>query len=331
MTNFLDTVQSTIAKHRMLSPGDRVLVGVSGGPDSMACLLALVALRDKFRLTLRAVTVDHGLRPSQTRQEAALVKRACRVLGVGSSRIQRKVRRAGGESLEEACRKIRYDALIRAAQGRGFRTIALGHTQDDQAETVLMWILRGTGTDGLAGIPPVRKAGGIRVVRPLLDCSRKEVEDFLKAHQIRPSRDPMNDSVRFLRSRIRKELLPLLSRRYNPQIRKHLAQLADFSRAQRSFLEAQARQALKASCRLTRRQLFLDLRRLKRLPETLRRGVLQLAVQRILQARDGFAAQHWLTLERMVTQQVPSAAHLPAGLRAELADEHWLVFSGKLK
>lgn len=300
----------------MLSPGDRLLVGVSGGPDSLACLLALTALREKFNLTLKVLYVDHGLRPREARQEAALVQGVCRNLGVAFSVCRRKIERSGGESLEEACRKARYDALSQAARRGRFKTIALGHTQDDQAETVLMWIIRGTGTAGLAGIPPVRREGRWKVVRPLLEISRQEVEGFLKAHRIRPSRDSMNDSDRFARNRIRKELLPLLCRRYNPQIRRHLARLADFSREQKDFLEAQAQQALRAAGRFSRQGAVLDLKRLARLPAGLRQGVFRAAVERLKGDRDGLDASHWLALDRMAEGKAPAAVDLPHGLRA---------------
>lgn len=232
-SSFLDTVESTIQQYRMLKPQDRVLVGVSAGPDSAALLTALVAIRPKLALSLRAIYVDHAMRSrTETAREEAWVKAFGKRLGVPVSILRAAVRPKKGRSLEEIAREARYGLFSQCARRFRMNVLAVGHTQDDQAETVLLWILRGAGTTGLAGIPPVRELEKVRlrIVRPLLQVSRKEVEDFLAAHGIRALEDRTNRSLRFLRNRIRRRLIPFLEKEYNPQLRRHLAKLASIVR-----------------------------------------------------------------------------------------------------
>ncbi len=317
----LDTVRLTIQKHRMLRAGDRVLVGVSGGPDSLALLSTLVSLSPELRLQLRVCYVDHGLRPAAARREAALVKKMGRLWGVPVDVVVRKVRKEGGQSLEASARRVRYEALAGLAKRRRCRVIALAHTRDDQAETVLMWILRGSGTAGLAGMPPVRE----KIIRPLIDCSRKEVEDLLKLQGVRALKDHSNDSSRFLRNRIRKQLLPLLERQYNPQVRRHLAQLAEILRQDMDWLGALARAGFHRTARVGHQWVHLNRAQLRSAPVALRKGVLKLAVERLRGDRHGFDVRHWTALDLLLSNGTDKPLDLPHGLRAEAPDGRSLI------
>ncbi len=335
----LEKIRATIDKYRMLRRGDSVLIGVSGGPDSVALLAALVALRNGLKLKLRAAYLDHGLRPGAARREAAFVKRLGRLWGVPVHLLRRKVRKSGGESLEAAARKARYETLAGLAIRTRSRRIALGHTRDDQAETVLIWLLRGTGTAGLAGIPPVRemRVGGPRgeklwVIRPLIDCSRAELQEILRSHPVRPLKDRSNDSPRFLRNRIRRQLIPLLERQYNPQIQAHLSRLAGIIREDFGWLEQQARRDFRRRARSGKGRIRID-RGLARAPATLRKAVLRFSVERLLGNRDGFSARHWERLDALLCGAKVSDLDFPHGLRAEQPKGRWLTLrrsSGRL-
>ncbi len=340
---FLDTVRATIASHRMLRKGDRVLIGVSGGPDSMALWSALVALRKELSLDLRAAYLDHGLRPAAARREAAFVRRWGRLWGVPVDILRRSVRRSGGESWEEKARQVRYEALGGLARRLRCQAIALGHTQDDQAETVLIWILRGTGMSGLAGIPPVRKVKNgvrhpsgvrhLRVIRPLIDCSRRDLEAALESHRIRPMIDSTNDSPRFLRNRIRRQLIPLLESRYNPQVRRHLAQLAQTVREEIEGWAPQLRREFQRVARVKGPKARMNRRRLRALPTALRRGILRLAVERMQGDGRGFRRSHWVGIDGLLFNGVGKGLDLPHGFRAESDSASlWLIAkSGTLK
>src|SRR5256885_9353009 len=168
----LSTMLRTIRDHALFAAGDRVLVAVSGGPDSTALLDALVTLAPRLGIVVEAATVDHGLRPESAAEADTVVER-CRAMGVACARVAVDVRAARGRhvSWQDAARRARLGAPEALAAARGGARVALGHTADDQVETVLFRIVRGTGVAGLAGIPYRRGS----FVRPLLDVRRREV------------------------------------------------------------------------------------------------------------------------------------------------------------
>jgi tRNA(Ile)-lysidine synthase len=223
----LSQVLHTIREQSLLAGGERVLVAVSGGPDSTALLHALVHLASRLHIELAAATVDHGLRP-ESGAEAALVVERCKALGVRCEVlvVDVKAARHPHVSLQEAARNVRLCALQEAAARLGCSAVALGHTADDQAETVLFRIVRGTGVGGLAGIPYRR---GI-FIRPLLDVRRKGILAFLAKRRIPFIEDPSNANRHYARVRMRLDLLPLLARE-NPRVVEALLSLAQEARA----------------------------------------------------------------------------------------------------
>ncbi|HEY4186680.1 MAG TPA: tRNA lysidine(34) synthetase TilS [Polyangia bacterium] len=216
----LSTIIHTIRRHALLEAGERVLVAVSGGPDSMALLAALWELAPRLGLTLEVVTVDHGLR--DVTAELALVEERAAALGLPWHRVAVDVRAAGvSRGLQEAARRARLAALAKLATKQGCRSVALGHQADDQSETVLFRILRGTGPRGLAGIP-YRRAP---FVRPLLDVTRAQVLAYLRRRSVLFASDPSNADLHFARARLRHTVLPLL-RKENPRVDEALRRLA---------------------------------------------------------------------------------------------------------
>jgi tRNA(Ile)-lysidine synthase len=199
--------------------GDRVLVAVSGGGDSMALLHVAARLRGELGHDLFAHGVDHGLRP-EARAELDLAEGLARELGVPMTRSALGLR--DGANLQARAREARYEALRREATRVGARVLATAHHADDRAETILLRLLRGSGPRGLAALPP--RAGDL--VRPLLLARRKDIQAHLARHAIAFATDPSNTDARFLRVRVRHELLPLLER-LSPGIVGHLTALAD--------------------------------------------------------------------------------------------------------
>jgi tRNA(Ile)-lysidine synthase len=218
-----DQVERTISRHAMLAGGESVLVAVSGGADSVALLHFLVELAEAWRLRLRVLHVDHQLRVDSG-HDADFVRALGARLGVAVDVATVTVDPRG--SLEAAARAARYAALEQGADRVGADRIALGHTADDQAETVLMRLLEGAGVRGLAGIPPVRG----RIIRPLIDLHRVALEAELGRAALPWVEDPTNRDPKFLRNRIRHELLPLLSDSYSPGIASALARVSALAR-----------------------------------------------------------------------------------------------------
>ena len=217
----------------LMMKGDRILVAVSGGPDSVCLLDFLARWRERRQLTLFVAHFDHGLRRS-SRADAAFVRKAAGGLGI-EARVERlPVReraRRERKGLEDAGRALRYEALDRLARELGCNKVATGHQQGDQAETVLLHLLRGTSAEGLAGIPARRALGrGVEVVRPLLSLTRAEVLEYLRYRGLAWREDPTNQSQAFRGNWGRAELLPLLERRA-PGASKRLAAMAEAVRA----------------------------------------------------------------------------------------------------
>lgn len=203
----------TIQRHRLLPPGAAVIAAVSGGADSMALLFFLDEIRKEFRLTLSAAHINHGLRGAEADRDEALVCKTCEQLGIAFHVLHADVAleaKRSGEGVEECGRRIRYaylESLDETAR------IATAHTLDDQLETFLMHFARGAGLRGLCGIPAKRG----RIIRPLIDCTREEIEAYCAEHHIPYVTDSTNLSHDFARNRVRLELVPVL-RQLNPNV-----------------------------------------------------------------------------------------------------------------
>jgi tRNA(Ile)-lysidine synthase len=227
-------------KSALKKPGEPLLIGVSGGPDSVALLHALV----KLGYRPHVCHLNHRWRGVASDADAAFVRALAVKLGLPVTIGSRKV-----PHTEAAARQARQEFFERVAKKTGIRTLALAHTADDQVETFLLRLLRGAGTTGLGAMWPERRIGKLRVVRPMLEVSRKEVLKYLSAEGLKYREDASNADRRFLRNRLRHELLPLLERDYNPGIRSVLRRTAEILRAEA------AKEPVAAQRREIRRQL----------------------------------------------------------------------------
>lgn len=239
MTEFEQKVQQFVKHKGLFSAPCRILLGLSGGADSMALLYVLHRWQG---VDLSAVHVHHGLRGEEADRDAAFVTEQCAALGVPLT-VHREdvasVARQGKIGLEEAGRRVRYAFYERMADESGFEHIATAHNADDQAETVLMNMVRGCGVDGLAGIPAIRG----RIIRPLLCCTREEIEGFCNAMAIPYVTDSTNKDVDYTRNRCRHQLLPLLEQ-INPEVKKSLFRLSKHAANDSDYLHTMAAVAL---------------------------------------------------------------------------------------
>lgn len=209
----MDSFRREIDRHGMIRPGDRVLAAVSGGGDSVLLLHLLRALRASLPFTLTMAHLNHGLRGEAADADEAFVRALADRLALDLRVERADLGRGAGDpsSLEERARDARRDFLVRTARETGCARIALGHTLDDQAETVLMWLLRGTGRGGLAGMEPVTPEG---LIRPLLRVRRSEARAHLHSMGETYRDDETNDDPGRTRNWIRHELVPLIERRF---------------------------------------------------------------------------------------------------------------------
>lgn len=225
METLLERVSATIRRYALLEPRDRVLVAVSGGPDSVCLLHVLCALGYQAG----AAHLDHLTRNGASTEDAAWVRTWTADRGVECYVRQWPVADEAhfmGRSFEEYARTVRYAFLAETAHAHGYGAIATGHHANDQAETVLMRLVRGTSRRGLAGIPYRREQDGVPIVRPLLDCSRATILEYLERHTLEYRTDASNTDEHHLRNRVRHRLLPELARDYNPNLCDALSRLA---------------------------------------------------------------------------------------------------------
>jgi len=309
-------VRRTVRERGLIAPARRVLVACSGGPDSAALLFVLRELAAELRIELEVASVDHGLRQG-AQADVAIARAQAERAYVPFHALRVDVARDAG-SLQAAARAARYGALLELASRLGAARIAVGHTRDDQAETVLQRVLRGAGLAGLAAVTPLRADG---VVRPLIDCRRAEVHAYVAALGVPIAEDPSNDDPGFTRVRVRRDLLPVLLRE-DPEVLSHLASLADDARDAIALIEplaarlAQRIVASRAPSSLPSAPEpggMFDLSWLRDEPRALRRPALKIWLTAILGSRS-LSRAHILAVDDVITRG--GEAWLPLGWTA---------------
>ena len=279
----LNKMRNALRRYEMVSPGDTVICAVSGGADSMALLWGMFLLKEKLGIQLEAAHFDHGLRGAESTADAEFVKKFCDFHDIPLHFARGNVV-PGTKGLEAAARDARY-SFLRGLNG----TIATAHTADDNAETVLLHLIRGSGLRGLGGITPKSD----RLIRPMLDVTRAEVEEFLNENYIRHMEDSSNGTDAYLRNRLRHHVMPLL-RRENPSIATGLSSAAQRIRADAQLLDDLASELDSG-----------DVAALRDAPGPLRRR----ALERLLR-ENGFpepSASHLEQVESVVFSANPSA------------------------
>jgi tRNA(Ile)-lysidine synthase len=241
---FLNRIIDCTNRYKMITEGDVVLVGVSGGIDSITLLYSLYFLRDNLKCSLIVAHANHGLRGEESDKEEEFVRKIAGELKLPCV-IEKfdvlKYMAEKGLSKQVAARELRYDFFERTKKQYSANKIALGHTADDQAETVLMRLLRGSGMKGMGGIRAVRacseQSESNNVIRPLIEVSRDEVAEFAAEKGLRYVEDPSNLKTEYLRNKIRLNLMPILKKEYNPSVIRALSETAEIIRDEDEFLE----------------------------------------------------------------------------------------------
>jgi tRNA(Ile)-lysidine synthase len=235
--NFYSAVTKTVAQLSMLKYKDRALIAVSGGSDSVALLLVLNFLKSEFGLSLGVAHLNHQLRADDSQKDEVFVKGLAEKFGFEFFSEQKDVKahaKSCALSLEEAGRRLRYEFFSKVAQKQGFNKIATGHNKNDNAELVLMNLLRGSGLKGISGIPPVRNG---LYIRPLIRMSKQRILNFLACENQDFRTDASNTDMNFLRNALRHRLIPELEQEYNPSIVDSLTRLSSILSQDEAFLE----------------------------------------------------------------------------------------------
>ena len=350
MKSLLEKIATTIDTHQLLLPGDIVVLGISGGPDSLCMLHALRQLAGHYSVTLHVAHLNHGIRGQEADEDARFVQELCASWGVPCT-VERAdvpaLAQARRLAIEEAARQARYAFLGSLARRLGGRTVAVAHSADDQVETVLMHLLRGSGLAGLRGMRPLSwldelrlgeecpepaeaQPSRIRLVRPLLNVTRQEILAYCEQNALRPRFDRSNLDQTYFRNRLRHELIPLLET-YNPNIREVLWRTAEVIAADYELL----RQQLAATWpTVVRREsseaIVFDLSALRALPLGLQRSVLREGIHRL---RRSLRNINWIHVDDALAilnkGHTGAMATLPQGLMLTLGYEEATLSSGE--
>ncbi len=327
--DFVRQTHRFIAQHKMIENGETVLVAVSGGADSLALLYGLHALRAQLNCELHVVHLNHCLRPEAdadakfVQQHAVHLGLPCTIRRVAVPRLVKQWKL----SVEAGGRKARYQFYEDVCTEVSATKVALGHHQDDIAETVLMNLIRGSGASGLKGIAPVRD---IKFIRPLAGSTRQQIEAFLTSIGITPRQDTTNTDVNYLRNRVRHELIPQLARDYNPNIKTGLSRTADVLGAESEYLDTVARKAFE-TCRIqgTHKNIVLDRVKFRQYHIALQRRMLRQSVFEMLGDMSDLYFAHCEAMLNLVEADTPNTVlALPNDLRFRRAYQQ-LIFERK--
>ncbi len=330
----IDKISEELKPHVL--PNGGVLAAVSGGSDSMGMMFLLAECQKKFEFKLTVGTINHGLRP-EAEEEINLIRRHASDLGIEviSAQIPREEASVAAKkgSLQAWARKRRYELLAEIAKSVGANAIATGHTLDDQAETVLIRLLRGTGIDGLIGIPKSRKLNSIsadnsvRIIRPVLGIERAELRQILKNKNITFVDDPSNNNSRFLRVRIRNELLPLMNE-LSPKVSARLASLTDDAAAAVSFFETDCNWEESFLVRLNANNgLMVARQSFDKLPRSIWSRLIRLAVKTAQGNLRRIERMHLTPIEEFIyKKKTAGCIRLPGGLQVFVDRGSLLIF-----
>ncbi|MFB3896452.1 MAG: tRNA lysidine(34) synthetase TilS [bacterium] len=350
----LKNINKTIQKNNLIQKGDRVIVAVSGGPDSVALLLLLNELKKEYNLNLFVVHLNHQFRGKEADADARFVQSLARNLNlpcfVKSVNVP-EVAKKKKKSPEEMAREIRYAFLQDIAQKEQANKIALGHNADDQTETILMWLLRGAGIEGLAGMEIARKSevpnikyqvpnklrcscqNQIYIIRPLLETSRKEILEYLKEKKQKYRVDKTNLKPIYLRNRIRNNLIPQLEKEYNPNLKETLLRTATILRDELTYFESAAEMILACIRNRERTDCFaINLSEFRHLDRAIHRHLIRQSILQVCGTLTGIGFDHIeAILELAKSGGDGLMLHLPGQVTVRIEQDELCFYLGRPK
>lgn len=317
-----EQVFQVIREHDLLKEKSTIVIGVSGGPDSLALLHILYRLKTKYQLTLIAAHVDHMFRGKQSEEEMEFVISFCNKFDIPCEAKQINVQEYATRhrlNSQTAARECRYQFYEEIMDRYHADFLALGHHGDDQIETILMRLVRGTVGKGLSGIPIKRKFGRGYIIRPLLKVTKKDILTYCNEHQLKPRFDPSNEKDIYTRNRFRKYVLPFLKQE-NPQVHQHFQYFSEIMEEDEQFLEELSREKMnKVLKSMTSVKATVYMNKLRELPSPLQRRVIHLILNYLSQGKHlvSFSSIHIESVKKLISQSHPSGIiDLPMGLKA---------------
>ncbi|MCF7907911.1 MAG: tRNA lysidine(34) synthetase TilS [Candidatus Omnitrophica bacterium] len=309
---FEEDFRNTVKKYSLLKKRDKVLLGVSGGPDSLCLLQLFLKLQKEYSLKLICLHFNHQLR-KEADSEEDFVRRACKRLGVELISESKPVNDFfKGDSLEQTARNLRFDFFLKLSRQTKFKKIALAHHKDDLVETVLMRLIRGSGLKGLQGFLPKSKFRSLTVIRPLIELTKSDILKWLKQNKIDYCLDQSNFEDKFFRNRIRSKLMPLL-KELNPNIVNNIYNAARTISLDYSFLYSFSHQAFLAlKMKEGKGSISLRLTGLKELPKAIFANVIRIAIEDLQGHTRRLEAKHLVEVDDLVAKRpLGSIVNLP--------------------
>jgi tRNA(Ile)-lysidine synthase len=309
--NLSNQVLQDITKQKLVKRGETVVVGVSGGADSVALLHILHGLRHRLGVLLHVAHFNHRLRVSADRDER-FVKALAIQLNLPITISRRKSALKGKLTSEDEARQWRLKFFVGVANQIKASTIVLAHNQNDLAETVFMRLLRGAGLAGLRGILGENEIGGKKFVRPLLSIQRSQIEHYLKAHHIKFCNDETNQQTHYLRNKIRLKLIPEIVKNYNPNFSNSLVSLSHAVQADYDYLLNQAHLLFRKKAIVSRERVTIGLKTFLQQPVSMQRMILRLAFESLVSDFNQLSFTHIKEVEDLVSNRPDgSSVHWP--------------------
>lgn len=328
----LEKILHTVRKNALIPPESTLVVGVSGGADSLALLHILYRLASSLTIHLHAATFDHRLRGEVSAEETRFVQQTAAEWGIPITKGETDVSALAKQrkmSIETAARAARYTFLAEVARQVGAERIAVAHHADDQAETVLLHLLRGSGIAGLAGMAlqaPLPGHPELILVRPILHITRSEIDSYCQDNNLHPREDATNTDLTYLRNRLRHETLPYLQM-LNPQIARALTQLANIAAVENDYMEAAVQHIRQNSLILTTDgRVSIEREKFSALHPALQRRLLAWAAEQIAGTKQDIAYVHIVAAAAVAQRgRLGAVSELPGGLRLRVDYEAIVV------
>ena len=308
-----EKVLHTIKEYCLIQPKDTIIIAVSGGPDSMCLLHVLNTLKEELEINKIIVAhVNHQIR-EEAEEETLFVRHFCETLGIecwvkyvdvlNEATIQKK-------SVEEMGREIRYDFFEEVLEKTGANRIAIAHNSNDNAETVLMHLLRGSGISGLSGIKPSRENG--KIIRPLIECSREEIEEYCPKNHLAPKIDKTNQDNTYTRNKIRNELIPYLKKEFNPNLIETLQRIAKIAQKEEKYIQENViQQYQKVMIEEKQDEIVLDLKQFIEQEEFMKSNLVLYCIHKLKQDGNTIGMKHIEDIIKMCNRNIGNKYLIP--------------------
>lgn len=287
-----EKVIQTIKKYNLIKDGDKIVIGVSGGPDSITLLDILIKLQNQIKFQICAAHINHGIR-TEAIEDQKYVEKYCKNHKIECFVKQVKIEQIAKEQkigTEEAGRNIRYEFFNQVAEKTSSNKIATAHTKSDNAETVLMNIIRGSGTAGLKGIQPIRDE---KYIRPLIECQRKEIEEYCEQNKLEPKIDKTNKENIYTRNKVRNLLIPYIQENFNPNIIEAIDRMSLISKQENLYFEEKTKQAYKETLlEENKQEIILELKKFNSLELVIKNRLVLYTINELLGTNSGIEKIH---------------------------------------